>query len=469
MLSIKFFLIWICALLISACAVGPDYVPPTTAVPATFSQGAQPEYIHRPTTRWWQDFNDALLNELITQTVQHNHDLEAAQATIRAARALYLEAGLNLLPVISAHGNYTQQQRSKAALNNRSFVPRDLELYNLGFDATWELDFFGKSRRGLRANELQIDAELAQLNDLTISLMAETARNYMQLRGLQHQLAVANKNLNNQQQTLNITQIRLNNGRGTELDTTQAFAQLKATQALIPSLDSAIWQTAHRLSVLTGQAPNALTDKLLKNQALPTLPKHINIGNPAELLRQRADIRTAERNLAIMTEQIGIATADLFPKVSFVGTLALEANQLSGLGATGSDAYAFGPRITWAAFDLGRVYARINFAKAETEASLANYQQTVLTALEETENALVNYNREQQRRALLSIAANASEKANALALLRYQEGVADFLTVLEAEQRLLQDQEQLAQSETATATALIALYKALGGGWETMH
>jgi multidrug efflux system outer membrane protein len=280
-------------------------------------------------------------------------------------------------------------------------------------------------------------------------------------------LAVARKNAENQTQTLEITRIRLENGRGTELDTSRAQAQLDSTRAIIPPIESAIFRAIHRLGVLTGQLPDALTKELEQPVQMPKIPELIQIGNPEELLRRRSDIRIAERTLAAATALVGVATADLFPRVTFVGTISLEASTLSGLGAAGSDTYSAGPRISWAALDLGRVYARIKAADASAEASLAQYEQTVLNALEETENALVNYNRERARRALLTTAAKASERAHQLAHLRFQEGVTDFLTVLDTEQRLLQDQDRLAQSETATATALAALYKALGGGWES--
>jgi multidrug efflux system outer membrane protein len=231
-------------------------------------------------------------------------------------------------------------------------------------------------------------------------------------------------------------------------------------------LDSAIRQAIHRLGVLTGQLPGALTATLLQSVALPKGPETIRIGNPAELLRRRPDICVAERSLASATAQIGVATADLFPRVTFVGTIALESSTLAGFGGAGSDAYMLGPRISWAAFDLGRVYANIKAADARAEANLARYQQTVLNALEETEDALVNFNRRRAERELLAQAAQASVRADELAHLRFENGIADFLTVLDTEKRLLQDQERLALSETQTATALVALYKALGGGWE---
>jgi multidrug efflux system outer membrane protein len=455
------------AALLSACAVGPDYKTPVTGMPKTFAQAAHPEFsTHGIEIAWWKLFKDSELTTLVDQTVQHNYDLQIARANLLEARALYMEAGLNLAPIVTAHANYNEQKRSIGALNNRDFAPRELKLTNIGFDALWEVDFFGRVRRNVEASSDEVEAQEASLRDLSVSLIAEVARNYFQLRGLQNQLAVAKKNAENQTQTLEITQVRLEGGRGTELDTSRARAQLDSTRALIPPLQSAIYRAIHRLSVLTGQRPEALIKKLEQPAPMPRIPETIDIGNPVDLLRRRQDIRIAERTLAAATARIGVATADLFPRVTFVGTIALEASYLSGLGAAGSDTYSAGPRISWAALDLGRVYARIKAADASAAASLAQYEQTVLNALEETENALVNYNQEREQRALLASAAKASERADELAHLRFNEGVSDFLTVLDTELRLLQDQERLALSETATATALAALYKALGGGWE---
>ncbi|MGZ8189045.1 MAG: efflux transporter outer membrane subunit [Methylosarcina sp.] len=457
------------AIALTGCAAGPDYEKPATPTPPAFTNASLPEYSGRTTQNdWWKLFNDADLNALVDQALQHNYDLKIALANLREARALYLESGLNLAPIITSHANYTDQKRSVGSLNNRSFVPRELKLYSAGFDAFWEVDFFGRVRRDIEASRDEVEAQEANLRDLGVSVIAEVARNYFELRGLQNQLAVAEKNAKNQAQTLEITQARLDIGRGTELDTSRASAQLNTTRARIPLQETAIKRAIHRLGVLTGQAPGALTEKLSQPVPIPKFPDAIAISSPTELLRRRPDIRIAERTLAAATARIGVATADLFPRVTFVGTLSLEASTLSGLGAAGSDAYSFGPRITWAALDLGRVYARIKAADANAEANLAQYEQTVLNALEETENALVAYNRERNRRALLATAAQASEKAHRLAHLRFEEGITDFLTVLDSETRLLEDQSQLALSETATATALIAVYKALGGGWETM-
>jgi multidrug efflux system outer membrane protein len=454
---------------LTGCAVGPDYQAPATSAPPAFSHAALDGYSDRKTQKdWWKLFGDAELNTLVDQALQHNYDLQSALANLQEARALYLESGLNLAPIITSHANYTDQKRSVGSLNNRNFVPRGLKLYSAGFDAFWEVDFFGRVRRDIEASRGEVEAQEASLRDLQVSVIAEVARNYFELRGLQNQLAVARKNAANQAETLEITQARLEIGRGTELDTSRASAQLDSTLATVPPLETAVKRAIHRLGVLTGQTPGALDAKLAQPAPIPKLPENIAIGSPSELLRRRPDIRIAERTLAAATARIGVATADLFPRVTFVGTLSLEASTLSGLGAAGSDAYSAGPRISWAALDLGRVYARIKAADANADANLAQYRQTVLNALEETENALVAYDRERSRRAHLRAAAEASVKAQALAHLRFDEGIADFLTVLDIESRLLQDQSQLAQSETAVATALVAIYKALGGGWETL-
>ncbi|QWF71435.1 efflux transporter outer membrane subunit [Methylomonas paludis] len=454
------------SLLLNACAVGPDYKQPENHLPDSFANSNHAEFSSTDTALdWWKLFNDNQLTELINQTTQHNYEIKAARANLAEARALYLEAGLNLLPQISSHANYTETTRSSSALNNRSYVPRGLELYNTGFDAFWEVDFFGRVRRNVEATKDDTDQLDAGLRDVVVSLIAETARNYFELRGLQRQLEVAERNAQNQAETLSLTKVKLDNGRGTELDTSRALAQLETTRATIPDLKTAIARNIHRLSVLCGEIPTALSDKLAPPMPLPKAPDHIQIGNPAQLLQRRPDIRSAERALAAATARIGVATADLFPRVTFVGALSLESNSLGNMTGPGTNTDTFGPKISWAFLDMGRVYARIKAADARAESSLAQYQQTVLSALEETENALVNYNQARIRRSSLAIAAQASEKANQLAHLRYQAGITDFLTVLDTELRLLQDQSELAQSETSTATALTAVYKALGGGW----
>jgi multidrug efflux pump len=451
---------------LSGCmTVGPNYREPVVHTPAEFANQDQPG-ISEETVEvdWWHGFQDAQLNQLVEQALAENHDVRIATARLQEARALLGETRFERFPTVTAQGDYVRQRLSEDVTPEGS--DRDIELYNAGFDASWELDFFGRVRRSIEASYADTEAAEAARRDVIVSLLAEVARNYFELRGTQNQLAVARQNAENQRQTLELTQALLDAGRGTELDVLQAEAQLNSTLAMIPLLETIINQALYRLGVLIGQEPTALTKALSPPLPLPDLPRLVAVGHPADLLRRRPDIRVAERDLAAATARIGVATADLFPRVALLGSVGLEATSFLGLGESGSETFAVGPSIFWAAFDLGRVRARIRAADARTEAALAQYEQRVLLALEETENSLVHFDRQQARRQLLRNAAQASEKASELARLRYQTGVSDFLTVLVAERTLLVDQDRLAESETRTATALIAVYKALGGGWE---
>ncbi|MGH8573135.1 MAG: efflux transporter outer membrane subunit, partial [Gammaproteobacteria bacterium] len=411
-------------------------------------------------TRWWQSFKDADLNRLIDRAVAGNHDLRIASARLREARALWDETAFDRYPTVTAEAAYSNEQQSTAAQQGFPGEDRGREIYNAGFDAFWEIDLFGRVRRSIEARTAETETAEASLNDVLVSLLAEMARNYFELRGTQNQLAVARRNADNQQQTLDLTIARLEGGRGTALDTARARAQFDATRAGIPPLEAAIRRAMHRLSILTGNRPEALVGALERPAPLPDAPKLVTLGEPADLLRRRPDIRVAERGLAAATARVGVATADLFPRVTFIGGIALEASSFTGLGSSGSDSYSFGPSIRWAALDLGRVRARVRQADARAEASLAQYELTVLRALEETENALVELGRQQVRRDLLSSSAHASDEAARLARQRFEEGAADFLTVLDAERTLLEAQDRLARSKTDTATALVALYKA---------
>ncbi len=453
--------------LAGCAAVGPDYKMPESKVDAAFASSDQDGFSSEEiNVTWWRGFNDATLNRLVDVALSANHDLRIATANLLEARALRLQTEFDRYPTVTAGGFFTKEQLSKATLPS-SMARRDVKLYDAGFDANWELDFFGRVRRSIEAQSAEVEAAEATRRDVTVSLIAEVARNYFELRGTQHQLDVALRNATNQHQTLNLTVVLLEGGQGTELDTSRAREQWNSTLATIPRLQAALQRAIYRLSVLTGQQPRALFSELYEPAPLADYSKPITIGKPEELLRRRPDIRFAERSLAAATARIGVATADLFPRVTLIGNAAFEASTFSGLGDSGSGTYSFGPTIRWAAvFDYGRVRARILAADARAEANLAFYEKTVLTALEETENALVGFSRERARRDFLRAAADASEKAATLARQRFQEGATDFLTVLDSERRLLEAQENLAQSETSTSTALVALYKALGGGWE---
>jgi multidrug efflux pump len=456
------------AIFLNGCAVGPNYHPPKTEVSAAFGNGSQTNMTPASTAvTWWQGFNDVILNSLVSRAVATNQDLRIATAHVLEARALRMGAVADLFPVANANAGWTKSlasQDSEPTSLPRS--QRELSLYNAGFDATWELDLFGHVRRAVQADTAEVAATLATRQDVLVTLISEVARNYFELRGAQNQLDVARGNVENQRETLDIALAKFKAGRTTELDTARARAQLDATLALIPPLEAAVKHSIHRLGVLTGQQPTALESELAPPAPIPALPPLVNIGNPAELLRRRPDIRSAESSLAAATARIGVETSDLFPRVTFNGNLGVQASEVSGLFKGGADTYSFGPSITWAALDLGHVLARIKAANARADAQLAAYEKAVLNALEETENALVDFGREQVRRDYLRTSERSATQATALARQRYEGGIDDFLPVLDTQRAQLAIQAQLAQSETRTATSLVAIYKALGGGWE---
>lgn len=452
--------------LLCACAVGPNYHRPVTPVSPQFANVGQPGFNGAEIeAKFWTLFKDPKLDRLVDDALAANKDLQRARANLRASRAARRLAGFDLFPTVTAAGSYRHERESRNQLPAALSPERTLDDVDVGFDAFWELDFFGRVRRSYEAARAQEQASAASLRDVQVTVTAEVARNYFVLRGLQEQLAVAVRNADNQQQTLKVTQARLEAGRGTELDTSRQEAQLNQTLATIPLLESSIATTIYRISVLTGRLPDALTAELQPAEALPGLPALNAVGDPAALLRRRPDIRVAERSLAASTAQIGVAIGDLFPKVTFNGSIGYDAATFGGIGKSGSDTYSIGPSISWAAFDLGRVSSRIKIARAQSDADLAAYESSVLGALEETEDALITYGRAQSRRDLLTRAANASEKAADLARQRFSGGLTDFVNVLDAERDALTIQDSLAQSRTQTATSLVAVYKALGGGW----
>lgn len=451
---------------VGGCAVGPNYREPKTVVDAQFANTAAASYSADDVpVAFWTLFAEPTLNELVEQAMTANKDLGIARANLRASRAALGLTRFDLFPTVTAGASNLRVKQSEHQMPGVPEQQREFDDAEAGFDASWELDFFGRVRRGVQAAHAEEQAAVAQLRDAQVTVTAEVARNYFVLRGVQEQLAVAIRNAENQRQTLSLTEARLDAGRGTELDTSRATAQLQTTLASIPPLRSSIAATIYRLSVLTGQMPNALTARLAAAQPLPALPQINAIGTPEALLRRRPDIRVAERQLASATARIGVAVGDLFPRVTFIGSLGYNAGNTGNLGNAGSETYAFGPSISWAALDLGRVRSRIQIANAQTDAALAAYESTVLLALEETEGALVSYGQAQSRRDTLEQAAAASSKAANLARQRFEGGLTDFLNVLDAERDALSAQDSLAQSRTQTATSLIAVYKALGGGW----
>lgn len=455
------------ALLLAGCAVGPNYHRPETPVGAQFANAGEPGFIEgNAAQRYWIGFEDPILSGLIENALAHNKDLGIAAANLQAARAAKRLAGFDLYPTVTLAGSYTHNLDSQQELPGYTENQRHFDTAQAGFDGLWELDLFGRVRRNVEAARGDVGAAAASLQDARVSVIAETARNYFILRGLQDQLALTERNADNQLSTLKLTQTRLEAGRGNQLDSSRAEAQWQTTLASIPTLQASIATTRYRLSVLTGQQPTALDQLLSPQGPLPPLPGLNAIGTPEQLLRRRPDVRVAERRLAAATARVGVAMGDLFPKVTLLGEAGYLAPKFGDFGQSEARFFTVGPGITWAAFDLGRVRARISSARNQTDAAFEAYQSAVLGALEDTEGALINYGHSQTRREALRVAAVASDKAADLARRRFEGGLIDFLEVLDAERTALSAELLLSQSRADTATSLVAVYKALGAGWE---
>ena len=461
---------------LSGCAVGPNYVRPATPVAKRFAgetaatggaQAASRSIYSSSKTQieFWKQFDDPVLDTMVGDALKANYDLRIALGRLVQARALRNESLYDLAPTVTTSGGYTKQR--VPAVQDPFGGPYHTKMYDAGFDAAWELDFFGGVRRGIEARNAQLEGEVANLHDVQVSVIAEVARNYFELRGEQTQLAVARANVKNQQQVLGLARAQLEAGSGTDLDVARAQAQLDTTLATIGPLEAAVSRSIHRLSVLTGRQPDALSGELSAPHALAPLPPIIPVGTPEELLRRRPDIRAAERNLAASTDLIGVAVSNLFPKVTFTGSFGFAAAEPAGFGTAASRSYMIGPGITWAAFNLGRVREQIAGARAGAVIALDQYRETVLNALEETEDALVTHDRDRDQLLHAEDAARESATAARLAEIRYKGGMVDFLSVLDAERTQLQAENALAQARTSAATSLIAVYKALGGGWES--
>jgi multidrug efflux system outer membrane protein len=451
------------ALILTACAVGPDYRAPATA-PAALKNAQAPGFVAAtPEALWWQEFEDGELDSLERRALAANLDLQGAYDRVRAARAVFVERKLDYAPHVQLQGTYSHSDEQLPGFGTNRY---NIQSDSLGFDAAWELDVFGHVRRSVQAARADLGAERANYRDAQVTVAAEVARNYFELRGAQKRLAVARENLESERQTLELTRLLDETGRGSQLDVERSRARLKATEATIPPLEASEKQADYRLAVLLGERPGAL-DEELHPVAMVTYAKPLPIGDPTDLLRRRPDVRAAEQQLAAATARVGVATADLFPRVSisgFVGFLSGDVGRLFGT-TPGNDARAWSiaPTVGWPAFDLGSVRARLHASEAQADAAAANYEKVVLTALEDTENSLVAYGARQAQLKSLTDQAAASRRAAELADTQYREGVADFLVLLDAQRTQLEAEDSVAQSETAVNVAVVAIYKALGG------
>jgi outer membrane protein, multidrug efflux system len=459
--------------LFAGCAVGPDYEEPKLAMPGGWQEAQQKGVDIRPVemARWWTTFNDPLLNSLVERAVKSNLDLRIAEARIREARASRAVVASGAWPTVDVSASYKRNRTSENALALGSLAPQgggnlEQDLFKTGFDASWEIDVFGGVRRGVEAADATLAASVESRRDVLVTLLGDVAKNYIDLRGFQRRLAVARANLKAQQDTLELTRIRFQAGLTSDLEVAQAEAQASTTMAQIPTLESALKQAAYSLDLLLGLSPGALWNDLANETTIPSLPPEVLVGLPSDLLRRRPDIRFAERQLAASTAQIGAAMADLFPKFSLTGAAGLQSISASDWFTGRSRYWSIGPTISWPIFDAGRIRANIEVRNAQQEQSLTQYEKTVLAAFGDVEKSLVNYSREQARQQALTNAVASNRRAVEMANELYVRGLNDFLNVLDTQRSLYATENDLAQSEAAMASNLVALYKALGGGWE---
>ena len=444
----------------AACGVRRPYVAPNVE-PAVLSHVDTALTVQQPfDPRWWQQFEDPVLDELVGRALAANHDVRMAVARVDQARAFFDDVALDRFPTAVVGASVDRRDQAIPGFSER---PRPITTYRAGFDAFWEIDVFGRVRSQVRAAAANAESFEAEVDDVRVSVAAEVARNYFELRGLQQQLAGADRSLLNQRETLRLTQVRRDAGIGEEQDVASAAARVAAIEASIPPIRSAIAQREHHLAVLIGVRPGGLGVDLTP-RAYPPLTKALAIGEPGSLLRRRPDVRAAERRLASATGREGVAAAELFPQISISGFLGLLAGRGSSFfNVSDSRAWAVTPALSWAAFDIGSARARLRGAEGATRESIAEFEQVVLRAIEETENALVNYREEQERLVRLADQARESTRAATIARTRYQAGVVDFLALLDAERTQLQAEDAVAQAEAGVFTSVIAVYKALGG------
>ncbi|MDF3013126.1 MAG: outer membrane protein OprN precursor [Cellvibrio sp.] len=464
---IKLFGLALLPLVISACSGFKSVekaheLANVPAAPAAFELSARINE-QQPVAAWWSQLQDEQLNQLIADSLQQNHSIRIAQASLAESRALLRNSKLDRYPTVEAGASGTRQKQSADIVGVDSRIS---ETYQAGFDASWELDIFGRVRNGVKLSKAQLAAREADLQAAQVSIAAEVASAYISLRGNQYLLDVALRNVLNQQETFQLTQRFEEVGRGDQLDVARAESQLELTRSTIPGLHAQVNVALNRIGVLTGKPTAELKIALTQVKSLPEIPASFAVGNPADLLKRRPDVRRAEQALAGSVAEYNIRVADLYPSVTFTGAIGYESTDWTRLGNTGTDTFSFSPRIQWAAFNLGRVDAQIDAADERTQARIAEFEQQVLVALEETDNALQNFSREEERRKGLQRALATSNQAAFFARQRFEVGSSDFLSVLDAQRAQLVVSAQLAQSDMQVLLNLVAVYKSLGGGWE---
>ncbi len=458
----------------AGCTVGPDYHAPTAqTAPAQWAEPVGSGTAAGPASlaAWWKNFNDAELDSLITRALHENLDLRIAEARVRQSRAQLGSAKSSLGPSFDTKDSFARERQSANQPIFASLLPPSVPLednvYQAGFDASWELDVFGGGRRSIEAAHASLDAALFNQADMQVTLVSEIAQNYLAARMMQSRLGIARRNIAAEAKEVTLARERYQHGLTNSLDAEQASTVLAQTEASVPVLETQLQMSIHRLGVLLGQSPEALLGELGVEAPPLQAPPNVPVGLPSDLLLRRPDIREAERKLAAATAQIGVATADLFPKFSLTGDIGFESVSPSTWFDAPSRFWSVGPTAQWQLFDSGRVRANIRLQSAKQEEALASYEKTVSTGFEDVENALVSYAKEQVRNQALRRVVTSSGNSLRIAQEQYTRGLSSFINVLDAERSTYQAQDTLAQSDQDVIKDVIALYKALGGGWQT--
>jgi multidrug efflux system outer membrane protein len=466
-------------LIFAGCKVGPDYHRPEVSVPAEWAgPTALGAGTTRPSTRpttgpvaattrpvdltvWWEGFSDPVLTGLVREATEANLTIRQAASRVRQARASRTVSRSALFPDVNTNGSY-----SRTGSGRDSNLGSNNDLYRAGLDASWELDVFGGVRRSVEQADAEVSFAVEDERDVRVSLAAEVALNYVDLRSFQRDIEISRSNLEAQQRSAGLTRRQFQGGFVSALDVTNAEAQVASTESQIPALEANARQAIYALSVLLAREPAALLNELTAQRGVLGSPPEVPVGLPSELLQRRPDIRRADARLHAATARIGVATADLYPKFSITAALGLQSEQFKHLADWSSRFWNIAPGVSWSVLDAGRIRANIDVQTERERQALYAYQRDILTALEEVENALTAYGKERSRRVLLREAVERDRRAVELANTLYQGGARDFLNVIDAERALASAEDALVQSDRLIATNLVALYKALGGGWE---
>ena len=476
-MKLKLLLMGLLCLSLAGCmTVGPDYQGRTAPKPnladvtgAKDMQGKAVSLTKENLASWWEVFNDPLLTGLIQEALQGNLDVREAKAKVRQARAQLIISRAGLFPAVDAAGSYQQGRSITSANADGEAVRTENTYYSAGFDASWEIDIFGGTRRGVEAARADIQSQQASLEAVWVSLAGEVAQTYVSIRSYQQRIKVAQDNVKAQADTLEILQARYKAGLSDELDVQQARYNLEKSRSTIPSLHRGLESSLNALAVLVGKMPGTLQKRLQGPRAIPKVPFSVVLKIPADTLRQRPDIRRAERALAAQTARIGEATAELYPKFYLTGSIGLESMKSAKLFNAESNVWSILPSVTWPIFRAGSIRANIKVQTAKQEQVAAQYDKAVLGAVREIRDSLTAFSQEQIRLAALTAAVDAAQKAADIAQQKYRHGLVNFNDVLDAQRSLFSYDDQRIASQEAITNDIISLYKALGGGWQHMR